>query len=378
MTASRSHMNSTGIFALCAFSVLFVGSGCVTSSLHEFDRLPEIEKTDIPRELDKASIPTYRVEPPDVLLIEAVSNIRPSDDPLRPGETLFIRAANTLPLDPMADPVENEFRLINGPYQIQPDGRIDLGPVYGQVELAGLSFAEAEAAVIRHLKEEVGLGDPQVAVSFSDVAGKQVITGEHLVRPDGTVSLGIYGSLYVNGMTLDEVKHAVEEYLADKIESPEISVDVLGYNSKVYYIITDGAGYGETVVRLPYTGNETVLDAMSQVNGISEVSSSRMWVARPAPSGTQVAQTMLIDWRAIVQDGVTTTNYQLFPGDRIYIKADDWVKTDNVIAKVTSPFERIFGFILLGHGLQRTLQFGHINNNGGGNNNNGGNVGFFP
>jgi hypothetical protein len=46
------------------------------------------------------------------------------------------------------------------------------------------------------------------------------------------------------------------------------------------------------------------------------------------------------------------------PGDRIYIKADCWVASDNFIAKVTQPFSRIFGFILLGNGTVRTLQRG--------------------
>lgn len=81
----------------------------------------------------------------------------------------------------------------------------------------------------------MGLDDPQVAVSFPDVSGKQVIAGSHLVRPDGTVSLGIYGSVYVSGMTLDEVKGVVEHHLADQVKDPEVNVDVLGYNSKVYY-----------------------------------------------------------------------------------------------------------------------------------------------
>ena len=32
------------------------------------------------------------------------------------------------------------------------------------------------------------------------------ISGERLVRPDGTISLGFYGDLYVSGLTLSEIK----------------------------------------------------------------------------------------------------------------------------------------------------------------------------
>jgi len=46
--------------------------------------------------------------------------------------------------------------------------------------------------------------------------------------------------VYVNGMTLDEVKAAVEEHLTRSMHQPEVLVDVLAYNSKVIYIVTDG------------------------------------------------------------------------------------------------------------------------------------------
>jgi protein involved in polysaccharide export with SLBB domain len=130
----------------------------------------------------------------------------------------------------------------------------------------------------------------------------------------------------------------------------------------VYYVITDGGGFGEGVVRLPITGNETVLDAISQIQGLSEVSSKQIWIARPAPAGTGCAQILDVHWKAIVAEGITTTNYQIFPGDKIYIKADDMITLDNFVAKVTAPVERILGLILLGHGVQRQLQFGHDRN----------------
>src|SRR5260370_7858749 len=94
-------------------------------------------------------------------------------------------------------------------------------------------------------------------------------------------------------MTIEEVKTAVEEHLSKFIHNPEMEVDVLAYNSKVIYIVADGGGSGESVVRVPFTGNETVLDAMASVDGLSEVAAkNNMWVARPGPHGTHVTQKM--------------------------------------------------------------------------------------
>ena len=66
-------------------------------------------------------------------------------------------------------------------------------PAYGSVVVAGLTLDQAKAAIEQHLREHVKLLDPLVSVSLSDIAGKQPVSGEHLVRPDGTVGLGIYG-----------------------------------------------------------------------------------------------------------------------------------------------------------------------------------------
>ena len=47
----------------------------------------------------------------------------------------------------------------------------------------------------------------------------------------------------------------------------------------------DTAGTGEQVVRLPVTGNETVLDAVASLNGLSPVANRcRIYVVRPAPN----------------------------------------------------------------------------------------------
>ena len=338
--------------------------GCVVS--------PEVRQTacdaaltDIPTEMQKISIPPYRVEAPDLLMLEAVNNIRPATDLLHAGDDLLIRASNILPFDPTADQVDIDFKQISGLYRVQTDGTVDLGPEYGSVVVAGMTLKQAKKEILDHLRDEVGINAPKVAVSLPNVNGKQLISGEHLIRPDGSVSLGIYGSLYVNGMTLDEVKIAVEEHLSKFIHRPEINVDVAAYNSKVIYIVADGGGSGESVVRVPFTGNETVLDAMATVDGLSEVAArNNMWVARSGPHGSEVTQKMYVDWRAITQDAVTTTNYQLLPGDRIYVKADPLIATDTFLAKVITPMSRLFGVTLLGNGTVTSIKSGGLTGNG--------------
>ena len=75
-----------------------------------------------PRELRKVSLPEYMIEPPDVLLIESVNNIRPSFAPVRAGETLIVQVNRTIPIGQIEDPVSAQFKQINGLYVIGPGG----------------------------------------------------------------------------------------------------------------------------------------------------------------------------------------------------------------------------------------------------------------
>jgi polysaccharide export outer membrane protein len=92
-------------------------------------------------------------------------------------------------------------------------------------------------------------------------------------------------------------------------------------------------------------------------------SKSRIWLARP-DAGESVI--LPIEWRAITQEGKTATNYQIFPGDRIYVAAHPLTTFDTVLGRIVAPAERIFGFTLLGNSTVR----GFRNNNTNGSNNN--------
>lgn len=200
----------------------------------------------------------------------------------------------------------------------------------------------------------------------------QPIQGQHLVRPDGTINLGIYGEVYVNHMTLDEVRMAVYTKLTttrikpDALKPENINVDVLAYNSKFYYVITDGGGYGEQVVRFPITGKETVLDAISQIQGLPPVASKcRVWVARPgcAPYNNGKEQILPVDWIGVTQCARSGSNFQLVPGDRVYVDSQKIIRFDTALGKFISPIERVLGVTLLGATTVNAFKNGGNSNN---------------
>jgi len=145
------------------------------------------------------------------------------------------------------------------------------------------------------------------------------IAGKHLVGPDGNINLGPIGSIYVAGLTLTQTQAAIEKALRPHVPSPQVSVDVFAYNSKTYYVITQGAGNSDNVAEFPVTGNETVLDAIANLGGIAPSSSTRIFIARPTPNGAGSDQILSVDWDKISVGASTSTNYQMLPRDRLFI-----------------------------------------------------------
>src|SRR3954451_9701901 len=107
----------------------FVACGCQTVKTPE----EKIAQSNIPRELNKVSMPDYVVEPPDLILVEVLEVL--------PG------------------------RPISGELLVRPDGKITLG-FYGEVYVAGLTPLEIKEKVILHLRKF--LSDDQLGLVMPD------------------------------------------------------------------------------------------------------------------------------------------------------------------------------------------------------------------
>lgn len=289
------------------------------------------------------SLPAYRVEAPDVLQIEVIKLVPRPPYRIDTYDLLMIRVTGTLLDAP-----------INDYYLVDEEGVVDLGPTYGKVRLAGLTIDEAAKLATQYLGQI--LRQPEVSIQLARTGGTQQITGTYLIQQDGIVNLRQYGAVSVSGKTISEVKQAIERQLEQYFDSPQVTVDVVGYNSATYFVIRENSIQGEDVVRLPITGKETVLDAISAVGGLTSVSSQRLWIARPVPGSFGCEQVLPIDYVAITRDASSTTNYQLLPGDRVFVAEDGLATTTNFINKITNPVYQLLNITQLGAYTTRSLQ----------------------
>ncbi len=211
-------------------------------------------------------------------------------------------------------------------------------------------------------------------VEVLDALPGRPISGERLVRPDGKISLGFYGEVYVAGLTMPEVKEKIVLHLRkhltdvalglvvlDDTGNPEtdpktgkvkmieprdsatVFVDVTAYNSKNYYVLGDVLITG----KLPITGNETVLDAINYAGGLMPTAAPQnIRLVRPAPPGACCEQVLPVNLAAITSGGDPTTNYQLMPNDRIIVYRDPIVRLTVFLDRLAAPFQTVVGSTL--------------------------------
>ncbi len=145
------------------------------------------------------------------------------------------------------------------------------------------------------------------------------VNGKHLVRPDGTIGLGTYGNVVVNGLTVNEAQTAITKHLSQykkKNKQLQVRVDIETNNSKFVYLIVDDKNV--QVIRMELDAGDTVVNAVVKFEGVSKIATTGAVSVR-RKNGDKEDTIINVDWRAITQDGKPETNVKLQPGDKIVV-----------------------------------------------------------
>lgn len=137
-----------------------------------------------------------------------------------------------------------------------------------------------------------------------------------VVQPDGTVDLGFSGQVHVAGLTLTDAEAKIAAHIDQDSGATghKASVRLSNGQSKYYYVL----GTVNTPGRVKITGNETVLDAITQAGLKTYSLPEKAYLVRPHPLGAP-DEVLAIDWAGIKDRGDTLTNYQIMPGDRVVV-----------------------------------------------------------
>ncbi len=204
-----------------------------------------------------------------------------------------------------------------------------------QMRLAAVNPAplpkELDKAVLAAYVIEPG---DTLAVEAIDLDSPIRLPGNQPVLPDGTIDLGKYGRPVVAWKTVSQIESEVRRLIDAQVKeakdakekaSTAVTVRLIGRESKVFYVL----GEANAPRAYPLAGRETVLDGILVAGGLTrQADAKKIIVSRPTkPDGCRIL--LPICYNEIVQLGDTATNYQLQPGDRIFIPS-------------ISPFDGLF------------------------------------
>jgi polysaccharide biosynthesis/export protein len=139
--------------------------------------------------------------------------------------------------------------------------------------------------------------------------------GRYPIGPDGRIDLGDYGNPRVEGRTIPEITAA----LAEEFGVTQASVDlrIAEHRSQHLLLFGEVIGWQRSV---PYQGQETVLDLLRRVGGITAgAEPTDVYVVRPHLGESQRPEVIHVDLHAIVVKGDPRTNVRLLPFDQIYV-----------------------------------------------------------
>jgi protein involved in polysaccharide export with SLBB domain len=160
-------------------------------------------------------------------------------------------------------------------------------------------------------------------VKYGDPKGTEPvkISGSCLVRPDGTIGLGVLGPIQVSDLTIEQARRAVARHLKERLDSfddSKLLVEIQSANSKVFYLVVKEAD-NEQIVRFPMKRGQTVLDAIASIPQLLlGLGKKRISLHRKTEGKGKVI--LPVNWRAITQDGYPATNYSLRAGDQVHIE----------------------------------------------------------
>lgn len=140
-----------------------------------------------------------------------------------------------------------------------------------------------------------------------------------LVGPDGRIGIpiGDCSSVFVTGLTISDAKQELQQEARKVDPEAEATVTIEHYNSKKMYLISETPG-GDNIVAMPFTGNDHVLDVLPHADASKPLSQANIWISRPRLNGDQI---LPVDYEAITVHADPLSNYQLLPGDRVFVSS---------------------------------------------------------
>ncbi|MGH2396657.1 MAG: polysaccharide biosynthesis/export family protein [Gammaproteobacteria bacterium] len=168
-----------------------------------------------------------------------------------------------------------------------------------------------------------------------DVRGQQEFSGLFVVGFDGRLQYSYLGDIPVAGLTKFELQQVLEKLLLKYIRVPNVSVTIVGYNSKVVYVIGEVSNPGKFVMR----GDAIKLREAILAAGLPtrQAALRRVHVIKPDLENPAIR---VINVKRILYKGKLKDDIDLHTGEIVVVPSTVMSKINEFVAGLFSPVTR--------------------------------------
>ncbi len=168
-----------------------------------------------------------------------------------------------------------------------------------------------------------------------DVQNQPEFTGNFFIGFDGRIQYSYLGDIPVAGLTKYEVQQVLEKLLQKYVRVPIVNVTIIGYNSKVVYVIGEVGSPGKFIMR----GDVIKLREAILAAGLPtpRAALSRVHVIKPDLNDPLVR---VINLKRILYKGKLKDDVDLTAGEIVVVPSTVLSKVNDFLTALLSPVTR--------------------------------------
>lgn len=159
------------------------------------------------------------------------------------------------------------------------------------------------------------------------------VSGQFVINNEGNIQYEFIGDFSIEGLTKKELKTSLVEHLSEYIISPEVTIKIVGYNSKIVYVVGEVARPGKIFMR---GDTITVREALVQA-GLPLLSAKPQKSSLITPSSDGTPETKSVNAYKLLYKGDLRQNLVMKPGDTLYIPPTILAKTMRIMQPIAAP-----------------------------------------
>ena len=171
-------------------------------------------------------------------------------------------------------------------------------------------------------------------------------SGDFVVGPDGSIQYNYLGDIPVLGMTKYEVQQVLGKLLERYIRVPQVTVTIMGYNSKAVYVIGEVNRPGKYIMR----GDVIKLREAIVAAGLP-TRTAALWRTHIIKPDIENPRVRKVNLKKILYGGKLQEDVDLDPGEIIVVPSTVLHAVNNFLSDLLNPITRAAATAAIGAGI---------------------------